>query len=83
MATISPDELVDFILFMFDTEDEEELYSLWLHKDIDKPYEELTKSLKKRRGGNKSSNDVLTANEAVERIKQASTIIKPNREGEN
>lgn len=72
---------MDFILFMFDTQDEEELYNLWLHKDIDKPFDELTKSLKKRRKGGNANADVLTANEAVERIKEAGRLIKPNTEG--
>ncbi|WP_349533027.1 hypothetical protein [Leuconostoc citreum] len=83
LETISPDALVDFILFIFDTQDEEELYNIWLHKDIDKPFDEITKSLKKRRGNKNTSSDVLTANEAIERIKKAGTLIKPNEKEEN
>ena len=83
LETISPDALVDFILFIFDTQDEEELYNIWLHKDIDKTFDEITKSLKKRRANKNNNSDVLTANEAIERIKKAGTLIKPNEEEEN
>lgn len=66
---------MDFILFMLDKNDEDELYKMWLHKDTDKSFVELKRdNLKSRRKAKKSEIDV---NGAIERIKQASLIIIP------
>lgn len=45
MQTYSMGELVDFILYLYKQEDEEQLWSIWLHKPIEKNFEEFKKSV--------------------------------------
>lgn len=79
LATFDSRGLVDFILFLFEQETEEELWSIWVHKDIEESFGDFKKErLNKLRVGTAKN---ITKNEINSNIATASQFIKTRKGG--
>lgn len=75
MATYTPTDLVGFVLFLFKSRQEDELWQIWLAKDVDKSFkdfknENLNKAFKPKL-------HVLTEKEEEEVFEFTDQFIKP------
>lgn len=75
MATYSLEGLGDFILQIFDKENEEEIWQTWLHKEYKDSYKEFKKKYLKKLY--KSKVKVLSKEEEQRIIENATKFIKP------
>lgn len=82
MSTYSLEGLADFILRLFDKENEEELWQTWLHKEMTLDYAEFKKKyFAKMR---KPKTKALSKEEETKIIESAMKYIKPiNKGGDN
>lgn len=79
MRTFDLEGLADFILDLFDVENEEQLWETWLHKPIEKDFATFKKDhYKKQR---KTKHKVISAKEEKANIEQSMRFIKPRQEG--
>lgn len=79
MSLYSLESLVDFILQLFDKENEDEIWQTWLHKEKNLDYAEFKKKyFKKMR---KSKVQTLSKEEEERIIKNAARFIKPINKG--
>ncbi len=63
------EELTDFILYLIKEQREEDLWKIWLHKDIDKDFEEWKKEIECRKACKRMSKKEEKANiQKAERI---------------
>lgn len=74
LATIEPANLWDFFLYIFDQENEEKLWSIWLAKDVEQNFEEFKKERLKRLRTKTVSG--LSDEEITDNIDSASQFIK-------
>lgn len=72
-------ELADFILQLFDKDNEEELWQTWLHKDVDMGFEEFKK--KYAQSSHKKKITAMSVEEEKQIIANATRFIKPTNEG--
>ena len=74
--------LADFVLQMFDKENEDEIWQTWLHKEMKLNYADFKKKYLKRMY--KSKVKSLSKEEEQKIIENATRFIKPiNKGGEN
>lgn len=65
-------ELTDFILYLIQEQREEDLWQIWLHKWIDKDFEEWKKEINSK---NVVINKKLTEKQEKENIEKAERIL--------
>lgn len=82
LATFSLEGLADFILRLYDEENEEQLWDVWLHRDTGKSFKDFKKeNLKQVR---QSKKQTLSKEEEQKIIQANMRFIKPvNKGGEN
>lgn len=81
MATYSLESLGDFILQLFDKENEEELWETWLHKEYKDSFKEFKKKYFKKM--QRSNIKILSKEEEQKIIERATQFIRPiNKVGE-
>lgn len=71
--------LADFILRLFDKDNEEELWQTWLHKDVNMGFEDFKK--KYMQSSHKKKITTMSIEEEKQIIANASRFIKPINEG--
>ena len=65
-------ELTDFILYLIKEQREEDLWQIWLHKWIDRDFEEWKKEINSK---NVVTNKKLSAKQEKENIEKAERIL--------
>lgn len=65
-------ELADFILYLIQEQREEDLWQIWLHKWIDKDFEEWKKEINSK---NAVTNKKLSVKQEKENIEKAEQIL--------
>lgn len=79
LATFDSQGLVDFILYIFEQENEEMLWEIWVNKDIEENFDDFKKSkLKKLRAGSAKN---ITQDEINSNIVNASQFINTKKGG--
>ncbi len=82
MSTYTLEGLTDFILQLFDKENEDELYQTWLHKDHENSFKDFKKKYFKKMRTTKK--EALSKEEEQKNIENAMKYIKPiNKGGDN
>ncbi|BDR75275.1 peptide methionine sulfoxide reductase [Clostridium tetani] len=66
------EELTDFILYLIEEQREEDLWQIWLHKWIDKDFEEWKKEINSK---NVVTNKKLSEKQEKENIEKAERIL--------
>ncbi|ABK61496.1 MULTISPECIES: hypothetical protein [Clostridium] len=66
------EELTDFILYLIKEQREEDLWQIWLHKDIDKDFEEWKKEIQFKQS---TTNKKMTKDQEKENILKAERIL--------
>ena len=79
MSTYSLQGLADFILQLFDEENESQLWEVWLHKDAADDFETFKKKHYKK--SQKRQTKALSIEEEKEIIEKNMRFIKPRKEG--
>ncbi|MFC6464950.1 hypothetical protein ACFP65_08210 [Marinilactibacillus sp. GCM10026970] len=80
LATFTLEGLSDFILYLFDQENQDQLYETWLHKDQESNFQDFKKKHYKKI--NKEKSKQLTEQKEKEIIAESFKFIKPiNVEG--
>lgn len=73
LATYSLDRAVDFVLYLYDKENEETLWEMWLSKDIEKDFKEFKKE--QYHTIRKNPVDLITKDKERENLDFASQFI--------
>nr|DAH78267.1 MAG TPA: hypothetical protein [Caudoviricetes sp.] len=72
MSNMDMQELADFILYLIQEQREEDLWQIWLHKWIDKDFEEWKKEINSK---NAVTNKKLSVKQEKENIEKAEQIL--------
>lgn len=75
LATYTPTELVGFVFYLFKSRQEDELWDIWLAKDIDKPFSEFKNENMSKQF--KPKTHVITEQEEQEVYDFTDQFIKP------
>ncbi|AXH51945.1 peptide methionine sulfoxide reductase [Clostridium perfringens] len=65
------EELTDFLMHLIKKQREEDLWQIWLHKDIDKEFEEFKKEVEES-----NSNRRMSKKQEKQNIEKAERILK-------
>ncbi|MGV2640609.1 peptide methionine sulfoxide reductase [Clostridium perfringens] len=65
------EELTDFLMYLIDKQREEDLWQIWLHKDIDKDFIEFKKEVEES-----SKKQRMSKKQEKENIEKAERILK-------
>lgn len=79
MATYSLEDLTDFIMQLFDKENEDEIWQMWLHKEYKDSYKTFKKKYYQKM--HKKKQKPLSADEEKEIIEKNMQFIKPVNKG--
>lgn len=79
MATYSLGQAVDFILYLYEQENEETLWEMWLSKDIDEDFSEFKK--KNMKTLRIKEKDVITPDKEQENLNFAAQYFNFSKEG--
>ncbi|KEH96843.1 peptide methionine sulfoxide reductase [Clostridium botulinum C/D str. BKT12695] len=66
------EELTDFILYLIKEQREEDLWQIWLHKDIDKDFQEWKKEIQSKQN---VTNKKMSKDQEKENILKAERIL--------
>lgn len=82
ISSIDFEELTDFILYLIKEQREEDLWQIWLHKDIDQDFETWKKEIQSKQSTTKKKMTKEQEKENIEKAERILGRIKDKQGGE-
>lgn len=83
LSTMTMNTVFDYILYIFDEEQDDTLWSIWLNKDIEKDYREFAKELRQPLRTGAHATLKVDEDDVKHNLAEAALIVKPRGKEES